>query len=108
MLTPDKPLEIPVTVDRQRGFASEIEVVVTGLPEKVTVESVVSAKDGETAKAVKFVLKAEAGVNFSGRIRILGRVKSEPPVEKSASATLTAFNTTTRELWLTVTAPAAK
>ncbi|GDY09205.1 serine protease [Planctomycetia bacterium] len=108
VLTPDKPLEIPVTVDRQRGFASEIEVVVTGLPEKVTVESVVSAKDGETAKTVKLVLKVEAGVNFSGRIRILGRVKSEPPVEKSASATLTAFNTTTRELWLTVTAPAAK
>ncbi len=108
VLAPDKPLEIPVTVDRQRGFASEIEVVVTGLPEKVTAEPVVSAKDGETAKTVKLVLKVEAGVNFSGRIRILGRVKSEPPVEKSASATLTAFNTTTRELWLTVTAPAAK
>ena len=108
VLTPDKPLEIPVTVDRQRGFASEIEVIVTGLPEKVTAEPVVSAKDGDSAKTVKLVMKTEAGVLFSGPIQILGRVKSEPPVEKPASATLTAFNTTTRELWLTIAAPAAK
>lgn len=108
VLTPDKPLEIPVTVDRQRGFAQEIEVAVTDLPEKVTAEPVVSAKDGDSAKSVKLVLKAEAGVTFSGLIHIRGRVKSEPPVEKPASATLTAFNTTTRELWLTVAAPAAK
>jgi len=108
VLTSDKPLEIPVTVDRQRGFVQEIEFVVTDLPEKVTFEPVVSAKDGETAKTVKLMLKAEAGVTFSGPIHIRGRVKSEPPIEKPASATLTAFNAMTRELWLTVTAPAAK
>ncbi len=108
VVTPDKPLEIPVTVDRQRGFASEIVVVVTGLPEKVTDEPIVSAKDGDSAKTVKLVLKTEAGVTFSGPIQIRGLVKSEPPIEKTASATLTAFNTSTRELWLTVTSPAAK
>lgn len=106
VLTPDKPLEIPVTVDRQRGFAQDIEVVATELPEKVTAEPVISAKAGDSAKSIKLVLKAEAGVTFSGPIHIRGRVKSEPPIEKSAAATLTAFNTTTRELWLTVTAPA--
>ncbi len=108
VLTPDKPLEIPVTVDRQRGFAQDIEVVATELPEKVTAEPVISAKAGDSAKSIKLVLKAEAGVTFSGPIHIRGRVKSEPPIEKSAAATLTAFNTTTRELWLTVAAPAAK
>lgn len=108
VLTSDKPLEIPVTVDRQRGFVSEIEVVVTGLPEKVTAEPVVSAKDGDSSKAVKLVLKTEVGVTFFGPIHILGRVKSEPSIEKPALTTLTAFNTTIRELWLTVAAPAAK
>ena len=108
MLTSDKPLEIPVTVDRQRGFAQDIEVVAADLPEKVTAEPVVSAKTGDSAKSVKLVLKTEAGVTFSGPIQIRGRVKSEPPIEKPASATLSAFNTTTRELWLIVAAPAAK
>ena len=108
VLTPDKPLEIPVTVDRQRGFAQDIEVIATELPEKVTAEPVVSAKSGDSAKSVKLVLKTEAGVTFTGPVHIRGRVKTEPPIEKPASATLTAFNTTTRELWLTVTAPAAK
>lgn len=108
VLTPDKPLEIPVTVDRQRGFAQDIDVLATDLPEKVTAEPVVSAKTGDSAKSVKLVLKAEAGVTFSGPIHIRGRVKSEPPIEKPALASLVAFNSTARELWLTVTAPAAK
>ncbi len=107
-LTTDKPLEIPVTVERQRGFAQEIEVLVVGLPEKVTADAVVSAKDGETAKSVKLTLKAEAGVSFSGPIRIRGRAKTEPPTDKLATATLASFKTEISELWLTVVAPAAK
>ena len=108
VLSSDKPLEIPVTVDRQRGFASEIEVLAVELPEKVTAEAVVSEKTGDKSKSVKLVLKAEAGVSFSGPIRIRGRVKAEPPIEKSALTTLTSFGATTGELWLTVSAPAAR
>lgn len=108
VLSADKPLEIPVTVDRQRGFASEIEVVAVELPEKVTAEAAVSEKTGDKSKSVKLVLKAEAGVSFSGPIRIRGRVKGEPPIEKSAMATMSAFGTTTADIWLTVTSPAAK
>lgn len=108
VLASDKPLEIPVTVDRQRGFAQEIEVIATDLPEKVTAEPAVSEKAGDTAKSVKLVLKTEAGVTFTGPIHIRGRVKAEPPIEKLALATLTAFNTSVQDVWLTVTAPAAK
>ena len=108
VLSSDKPLEIPVTVDRQRGFASEIEVIAVELPEKVTAEAVVSEKTGDTSKSVKLVLKAEAGVIYSGPIRIRGRVKSEPPIEKPALATLASFGATTGDLWLTVSAPVAK
>ncbi len=108
VLTADKPLEIPVTVDRQRGFAGEIEVVAVELPEKVTAEAVVSEKTGDKSKSVKLVLKAEAGASYSGPLRIRGRVKSEPPIEKPALTTLTPFSATTGELWLTVTTPVAK
>ena len=107
VLSPDKPLEVPVTVDRQRGFAQDIEVVVTDLPEKVTAEPIVSEKSGDSAKSVKLVLKAEAGVIFSGPIRIRGRIKGEPPLAKTASVTLTAFSASVQDLWLTVVAPPA-
>ena len=107
-MSADKPLEIPVTVDRQRGFASEIEIVAIDWPEKVTAEAVVSEKTGDKSKSVKLVLKAEAGVSYSGPIRIRGRVKGEPPIEKPALMTLASFGATTGDLWLTVIAPTAK
>ena len=107
VLTADKPLEIPVTVDRQRGFAQEIEVFATDLPEKVTAEPVISEKAGDSAKSVKLLLKTEAGVSFSGPIHIRGRIKAEPVIEKAAATTLTAFNTSIRDLWLTVAPPPA-
>jgi hypothetical protein len=108
MLKEGKLLEIPVTVDRQRGFDQEIEVFAADLPDKVTAETVVSEKSGDKSKSVKLMLKAEAGVNFSGAIRIRGRVKSEPPIEKQTTATLAAFGANTSDLWLTVSTPAAK
>ncbi len=108
VLKDDKPLEIPITIDRQRGFAHEIEFTVSGLPEKVTAETVVSAKEGETSKAVKLLVKAAAGVAFSGPIRVIGRSKSEPPIEKIVSAPLVSVGMTTTHLWLTVVATPAK
>jgi hypothetical protein len=54
------------------------------------------------------VVKAEPGVNFSGPIRIRGRVQSDSPVEKPALATLAGFNATFAHLWLTVATPALK
>jgi hypothetical protein len=108
VLNNDKPLEISVTVDRQRGFAEQIEVFAAGLPDKVTAEPVVSDKSGDTSKSVKLLLKAEAAVTFSGPIRIQGRVKGNEPVEKTAFATLASFGTKISEFWLTVSAPASK
>ncbi len=107
-LTAEKPLEIPVTVERQRGFAQEIEIFASDLPEKITAEPMISGKSGDSAKSVRLTLKAEAGVTFSGPIHIRGRVKIEPPVEKLATVPLASFKTNTSELWLTVTAPVAK
>ena len=108
VLKDDKPLEIPITIDRQRGFAQEIEFSISGLPEKVTAEPVTSAKDGDSSKTVKLIVKAEPGVAFSGPIRVVGHSKSEPPVEKLVTAPLTSLTTTTSQLWLTVIAAPAK
>lgn len=53
----DKPLEIPVTIERQAGFSEPIEIVATDLPPGVTCDAVVSQPKGDSAKAVKLVLK---------------------------------------------------
>ena len=83
-------------------------MTISGLPEKCTAEAVVSAKDGDSAKSVKLLVKAEPGVMSSGAIRIVGRVKTEPPVERRAATNLVALGTTTEHLWLTVVVPTAK
>lgn len=108
VLSGDKPLEIPVTIDRQRGFADDIEITATGLPDKVTAAPVTSAAKGDSAKSVKLVLKSEPGVIFSGPLHIVGRRKSEPPAEKPATTTLPVIGHTHTNLWLTVAGTPSK
>lgn len=71
----DKPLEIPLTIDRQAGFGEPIDITAIDLPAGVTCEAVVSQPKGDTAKAVKLVLKrtdeATAG-GFPFRVQAKG------------------------------------
>ena len=102
VLKDDAPLEIPVTIERLRGFANDIAINVVGLPDKVTAEPVISAKTGDSAKSIKLVLKSESGVAFSGLIQISGHSQAEPEVTRQASFPLPAFGTLSGHLWLTV------
>lgn len=97
---PDKPLEIPVTIDRRHGFAGEIDVQVDGLPPGVTAAAVKSLASGDMAKSVKVVLSGTSPA-FSGPIHITG--VSSPPVSRShrAEAKLPAAAHLS-DLWLTV------
>jgi len=87
VLTADKPLEIPVTIDRQNGFAEPIEIKATIVgvppsggaeedrlkPELQRTDPVISEGKGDTAKSVKLVLKASAdAAPGSFAIRIVG------------------------------------
>jgi hypothetical protein len=100
-LTPGKPLTIPVTVDRRNGFDGAVELTVDGLPEGVTSGPVVSEPKGDSAKKVTLTLEASEGP-VSGPIRIVGRVKGEPPSERVAGASLAGLDATTTRPWLTV------
>jgi hypothetical protein len=104
VLTPGKPLEIPVTVNRQNGFGEEIEVSMEGLPEGVTAEAVKSAPKGNSAKSVKLVLKAGDEVSFSGPIRIVGMAVDDDKEAKIATAALAGLDAATEDIWLTVAA----
>ncbi len=97
-ITPGKPLEIPVTIDRREGFAGEIELVVEGLPNGVTAAPL-KVKGGD--KTAKLVLNAEATAT-SGSLRLVGKVEGKPDLTRTATFALPALKTATPHVWLTV------
>lgn len=97
----DKPLEIPVTIDRQAGFKGELEISAQGLPEGVTAAPVKSAGDGDTAKLVKLVVTGNPGP-FSGVIRISAVTTADPKVTRIAKFQMTDYHSDLDQLWLTV------
>jgi hypothetical protein len=103
-LTPGKPLEIPVAVDRKNGFAGEIEITAEGLPAGVTADAVKSLPSGDTAKAVKLTLTAENGP-ASGPFTIVGRSGEEERLRRTARFTIPGLNVTHSQAWFTVTKP---
>jgi len=101
-LTPGKPLEIPVTVNREYGLKEEIEISIPGLPKGVVVKPVLSKSTGASAKLVKLILKANASVTFNGPVQCVGRSSGDKPLKRVAVAPIPNISEKTRELWLTV------
>jgi hypothetical protein len=101
-LAPGKPTTIPVKVTRLRGFTKPVEVTAEGLPEGVKVEVTTLAKPDPNT--VTLSLTSEKAV--SGAFRLVGKVKDEPKLTRTARAPLTEFEETTAELWLGSAAPA--
>jgi hypothetical protein len=102
VLTPGKPLEIPVTVGRVNGFASEIAITAAGLPEGVSVTSATSAASGDSAKTVKLVLTSSTGP-AAVPFRISGRSTSSDQPPRLARVAISNLTESNPDLWLTVT-----
>jgi hypothetical protein len=98
-LTPSKPLEIPVTVERRNGFDRDVEVRVEGLPDGVTAAAGKAA--GPAGKTVSLRLEAKAGP-VSAPLRIVGTVAGQADTIRTATAPVSGFPATP-SLWLTVT-----
>lgn len=101
VLSPDKELEIPVTVTRTSGFAGEIRVSLLGLPIGVTADAVTSEGKGDSSKAVKLKLKADGQQSYSGRFQIVGSVGNSANLERLATLPLKSFQSETAQLWMT-------
>ena len=99
-LTPGKPVEIPVTVDRRNGFDGEVEVAVEGLPEGVTAAPVKSS--GAAGKSVTLRLEAKAGA-APAAFRVVGKVAGRADLVRGATAAVAPF-APTPHLWLSVPA----
>jgi hypothetical protein len=104
VLTPGKPLDVPVTIDRRDGFAEAITLTADGLPEGVTAAPVQAAA---AAKAATLRLTASKGP-VSGAFRVLGSVAGKEEFTRTATATVTGLGATVEEMWLTVAGPAKK
>lgn len=97
---PGTPLDIPVTMARQGGFAKDIELGAEGLPAGVSAQVVPPTGKADPKKAVLRLTATKAGP--SGSFRIVGRSKALPGVDRTATALLAEFDTTTTALWLAV------
>jgi hypothetical protein len=96
-LTPGKPLDIPISVERRGGFKQEVTLGVEGLPPGVTFET-----PGPSAVGKPPVLRLNAGEEtyFSGPIRILGKTKDN--MVRFARTPVAEFGVMTENFWLTV------
>ncbi|MEX2113254.1 MAG: PPC domain-containing protein [Pirellulales bacterium] len=95
------PTEISVAVERRHGFAEEIALSVTGLPEFVTVAPATSAAAGDSAKTVKLVLTTDQGP-FSGPIRVVGTATGASQLVRTSTAAIPNHESRTSDVWLTV------
>jgi hypothetical protein len=97
--SPDKPLDIPVTINRKNGFNGEIELTIDGVSADVTATQLPPAD--KNAKTLTLRLTAKKG-GISGPIRIVGKAKSDAAIRHEATAAVAGFDTTSAELWVTM------
>jgi hypothetical protein len=97
-VVPGKPTAIPVKITRKNGLAKPIDVAAEGLPEGVKFEITQPAKPDPGTVMVTLTADKPA----SGAFRLVGRVKDEPKLTRTARAPLAEFETTSDDLWVTV------
>ncbi|WP_353620906.1 serine protease [Stieleria mannarensis] len=105
VLPRDKPLEIPVTVERSSGFSDKLQITASGLPPGVVVENVISQPKGDTSKSVKLKLTVGEGAAGNARIQIIGTSLDSDgkPTDRTVTATFPLRpSTAPSEVWLTI------
>jgi len=105
VLPKDKPLEIPVAINRTNGFSERIAVSIENLPDGLTSTTVYSEKEGDTSKKVTLKIeRTESAKKFSGVVGITCKAETSGESTK-ATAPRPNSKETISKLWLTVTSP---
>lgn len=97
----DKPLEVPVTVNRLSGFAQEVSIAVKNLPPGAIAEPVVSESKGDSAKKVTLKIDVKDADPFQGPIEIVGSY-GDSPNSVTTTAALKVTKRKTTQIWLTI------
>ncbi|MDB5313105.1 MAG: hypothetical protein JWO38_7307 [Gemmataceae bacterium] len=104
---PGKSVDIPVKIARRDGFALPVEITAEGLPEGVKLEVKPPAGKADPNTVTVALTADKPGI--SGAFRLVGRVKDQPRLTRSARAAVPDFEEATADLWVTVSdAPAAQ
>ena len=113
----DKPLEIPVSVERTGGFDDEITISAVELPEGVVCEPVVAkpkeppAKEkgrrrgragANAAETVTLKLTSTSKMAFRGPLKLVGKVTGEEPLDLVVNVTVKTPEQRIPHAWLTV------
>jgi hypothetical protein len=98
-VTPGKPTDLTVTVNRVGGSKDEIEVKAVGLPAGVSAAVVPPAGKGDANKVALRLTAEKAGA--SGAFRVVGSAKADPTRTRFARAANPDFEATA-DLWVTV------
>jgi hypothetical protein len=99
VLTPGKPTDLPIKVQRRGGPVGPITVQAVGLPPGVTAPPVVSEPTGPTAAAVTLKLST-TGPAFSGPLRISGKASQPKGIERIVR-TAPKLGAVFESIWLT-------
>jgi hypothetical protein len=103
VMTPNKPLDIPITIERRNGHDREIEIVAEGLPQGV-IAALMPASVGPAVKSV--TLRLSGDKPMSGPFRVVGKVVGSGDRPRPARAVLSGLNASSTDLWLMLTPPA--
>ena len=98
-IPPGKSLDFPVKLNRKNGFAKPVEIVAVGLPEGVKFEVKPQAGKADPNNIVISLFTEKAGI--SGAFRLIGKVKDDPALARTARVLLPGFEESTADLWLT-------
>jgi hypothetical protein len=93
--TVGKPLTIPVKVVRKNGFAKPVDVTGVGLPDGVKLAVTAPAKPDPATVMVTLTAAV------AGPFRLVGQVKDEPQLKRTARTTTPDSDEATTNLWLT-------
>jgi hypothetical protein len=99
---PGKSLDVPVKIARRNGFAGPVEVTAEGLPDGVKLEVKPPAGKADP-NTVTVTLTAADKPGTGGAFRLVGRVKDQPRLTRTARAALPDFEEATADLWVTIT-----
>lgn len=94
-------IEVPVSIARLHGFASELVIEMENLPPGATCEPVKSPTEGDAAKSVKLALQA-GSEPFSGPVRVVGRIAPGDAPSRRATFSVAGKPLVLDELWLTI------
>jgi hypothetical protein len=97
VLPPDKPLDIPITIERLNGFKQAIEIHAVDLPAGIAAKAVLASAGSKSAK----LSLTREGKAIAGPFRIEGRVVKEVEPTHFAQAPVTEVAATTTYLWVT-------